>query len=162
MSEYVISIHHHLQTGREHFTIFSAKYVVPITEETDFYSGIADIALLEDKLGVKLLLKKTALYRRTLVTGRHPYNIKPMPKSQHDILTVMSCCSLCQGSAHLNSWLVQELDTHPFTGTQPPYGPCLHSSLSGEFLPLHPNMLQVFSCFVGAGLSIYFLSMYKM
>lgn len=64
-----------------------------------------------------------------------------MPKSQHDILTVMYCCFLCQGSAHLNSWLMQELDTHPSTGTQPP---CLHSSLSGEFLPLHPNTPSVF------------------
>lgn len=85
----------------------------------------------------------TALHESTLATPRHPSNIKLTPKSQHDILTVMHCCSLCQGSAHLNSWLMQELDTHPFAGIQPPYGSCLHSSLSGGFLPLHPNMLQV-------------------
>lgn len=48
---------------------------------------------------------------------------------------------------HISSWLMQELDTHPFAGIQPPYRPCLHSSLSGEFLPLHPNILQVFCLF---------------
>lgn len=57
MSDDVISIHHHLQTAKEHFAVFSAEYFVHITVEPDFYSGIADVALLEDKLGIKLLLK---------------------------------------------------------------------------------------------------------
>lgn len=126
-----------------HFNIFSAKGIVHITEEPDYHSGIAGLALLEVKLGKKKKIFFTALHESTLATPRHPSNIKLTPKSQHDILTVMHCCSLCQGSAHLNSWLMQELDTHPFAGIQPPYGPCLHSSLSGGFLPLHPNMLQV-------------------
>lgn len=57
MSDAVISIHHHLQTAKEHFAVFSAEYIVHITEEPDFYSGIAGVALLEDKLGIKLPLK---------------------------------------------------------------------------------------------------------
>lgn len=140
---------HHLQQAKETISVSpSAKDIVHITEEPNYHSGIAGLALFEVKLWEK---KKsiffTALHERILVTTRHPSNIKLTPKSQHDILTVMHCCSLCQGSAHLNSWLMQELDTHPFAGIQPPYGPCLHSNLSGEFLPLHPNILQVFFLF---------------
>ena len=130
----------------EYFNIFSAKDIVHVNEEPDYHPGIAGAALLEFKLDN--FFSFTALHERTLVTTRHPSNIKLTPKSQHDILTVIHCYSLCQGSAHLNSWLMQELDTHPFAGTQPPHGPCLHSSLSGEFLPLHPSILQVFLLFV--------------
>lgn len=148
----------------ENFSTFSTKDIVHITEEPDYHSGIAGLALLEVRFGVgggeggekKLLF--AALPKRALVTTRYLSNIKQTPKSQHDILSMMYYCFFCQRSAHLNSWLRQELETHPFTGVQPPYKPCLHFSLSAEILPLHPKILQVFSLFAERTTIHFFLT----
>lgn len=99
----------------ENFSIFSTKDIAHITGESDYHSAIAGLALLEVRFGAGGggLLICCSTQESALVTTRYPSHIKQTPKSQHDILSMLYCYSFCQRSAHLNSWLVQRLETHP-------------------------------------------------
>lgn len=100
MARDLFSVLHHLQNGKENISI-SPLQTCCITKEPDYYSRSARVALLENKFEAVLFF---FFLNSPIYENFNHYKTfkkyKLTPKSQHDILTVINCCSLCQGSAH--------------------------------------------------------------
>lgn len=86
---------------------------------------------------------------------------KLTPKSQHDILTVINCCSLCQGSAHQQLAVagIGHASCHCSTTSLQTLPSFQLARRISSIAPKHTA--HIFSYLVEGGLSVHFLSICK-